>query len=122
MKKKLFSITRNDCEWQYFRAGGKGGQSQNKKSSGVRCIHKPSGAIGESREERSQWQNRQAAFKRMAATPAFIKWANREASKDLISEAEIQLRVEKSMAEKNLKVETRVDNKWIELDKDKPVV
>ncbi len=56
-----FSVTKADCEWQYFRAGGKGGQHQNKTSSGVRVIHHPSEARGESREERSQLQNRKAA-------------------------------------------------------------
>lgn len=72
MERELaFSVTIHDCEVQTFRAGGKGGQNQNKRDTGVRVIHHPSGARGESREERSQLQNKRAAFKRMVASGAF---------------------------------------------------
>lgn len=38
----LFSVTRDDCDWQTFRAGGKGGQNQNKVSSGgFACSESP---------------------------------------------------------------------------------
>ena len=56
---------------QHFRSGGKGGQNQNKRDTGTRVIHHPSGARGESREERSQLQNKRAAFKRMVESKAF---------------------------------------------------
>lgn len=46
----LFSVTIKDCEVQTFRAGGCGGQNQKKRDTGVRIIHHPSGARGESRE------------------------------------------------------------------------
>ncbi len=72
MKRELlFSVTLKDCEVQHFRAGGPGGQKQNKTSSGSRVIHRPSGARGESREERSQLQNTKKAFVRMAESQ---KW------------------------------------------------
>ena len=29
-KELLFSVTKDDFDWDYFRAGGKGGQHQNK--------------------------------------------------------------------------------------------
>lgn len=61
----LFSVTLADCEVQTFRAGGKGGQNQNKRDTGVRIIHRASGARGEARDERSQLQNKRLAFKRM---------------------------------------------------------
>ena len=47
MRELLFSVTRDDFTIQTFRAGGKGGQKQNKTDSGVRCIHNASGAVGE---------------------------------------------------------------------------
>lgn len=68
------SVTIDDCEVQTFRSGGKGGQNQNKRDTGVRVIHHPSGARGESREQRSQLQNKQAAFRRMAESVPFRTW------------------------------------------------
>lgn len=67
----MFSVTVKDCEVQTFRCGGKGGQNQNKRDTGVRIIHHPSGARGEARDERSQLQNKRLAFKRMADHPLF---------------------------------------------------
>lgn len=67
----MFSVTLRDCEVQTFRSGGKGGQNQNKRDTGVRIIHHPSGARGEARDERSQLQNKRLAFKRMADHPLF---------------------------------------------------
>jgi protein subunit release factor B len=68
---RILSVTIHDCEVQTFRSGGKGGQNQNKRDTGVRIIHHPSGARGESREERSQLQNKRAAFRRMAESQRF---------------------------------------------------
>lgn len=67
----LFSVTLADCDVQTFRAGGKGGQNQNKRDTGVRIIHRVSGARGEARDERSQLQNKRNAFKRMTEHPLF---------------------------------------------------
>lgn len=67
----IFSVTLKDCEQQTFRSGGKGGQNQNKRETGVRIIHHPSGARGEARDERSQLQNKKLAFRRMAEHPLF---------------------------------------------------
>lgn len=67
----MFSVTLKDCEQQTFRSGGKGGQNQNKRETGVRIIHHPSGARGEARDERSQLQNKKLAFRRMAEHPLF---------------------------------------------------
>ena len=71
----VFSIRAEDVDWQTFRAGGSGGQNQNKRSTGARCCHKPSGAVGESREHRTQLLNKRAAFKRLAESPKFQAWA-----------------------------------------------
>jgi protein subunit release factor B len=71
MRTKILSVTTADCELQTFRSGGKGGQNQNKRDSGARYIHHPSGARGESREERTQWQNRKIAWRKMVESPTF---------------------------------------------------
>ncbi|MBU0958535.1 MAG: peptide chain release factor-like protein, partial [Nanoarchaeota archaeon] len=68
---KLFSITKKDLEIQTFRAGGKGGQHQNKTDSGVRIIHKESSARGECRNHKSQHSNKKEALKRLANSKEF---------------------------------------------------
>ena len=104
----LLSVKISDCEVQTFRSGGKGGQHQNKTNSGVRVIHHPSGARGESREERSQLQNKKIAFRRMVDTPAFRAWIRMEGGRREAIEAE----VERAMDPRFIRTEFRVDGKW----------
>ncbi len=70
----LFSVTKKDLIRQTFAAGGKGGQKQNSTNSAVRFIHPPSGAAGEARDSRHQYQNERQAFLRMAESPEFKRW------------------------------------------------
>lgn len=111
-KQKLFSVTMSDCELQTFRSGGKGGQNQNKVESGVRIIHKPSGAIGESRETRSQLENKQRAFKRMTETKEFKLWLKLEICKKMGNPTPEDL-VKRDFVPENILVETmNEDLKW----------
>lgn len=107
-KTLAFSVTLKDCEVQHFRAGGPGGQKQNKTSSATRIIHHPSGARGESREHRSQPQNTKAAFLRMVDTVAFKLWINRQLATGPTPEE----RVTKDMEPDNLRVEVRRNGTW----------
>lgn len=107
MKKLVFSVTLDDCETQVFRAGGKGGQAQNKTSSGVRIIHHPSGARGESREHREQLQNKRAAFVRMANSATFRLWVQQQLAGETPEEW-----VQKQIAPDKLRVEVREDGQW----------
>lgn len=111
-RRPLFSVTIADCLIQTFRAGGKGGQNQNKTESGVRIIHPPSGARGESREFRSQLENKRAAFRRMGSTAEFQKWARSKAAKVSGSYRTLEERVEEAMAPENLKVEAQTAEGW----------
>lgn len=79
----LCRVTIKDCEVQTFRSGGKGGQNQNKRETGVRIVHRPSGAVGECRNERSQLQNKRIAFRRMAESVAFRRWIGAQLVQDL---------------------------------------
>ena len=108
----VLSVSIRDCEVQHFRAGGKGGQKQNKTSSGARVIHHPSGARGESREERSQLQNKRAAFLRMTETAAFKVWMARQ----LMAGPTAEQRVERDMRPENLLVEGRGASGWEPID------
>ena len=67
----LLSVTLKDCDVQTKRGHGKGGQHRNRRDTAVRIVHRASGAVGESQEQRSQLQNKRAAFRRMAQTPVF---------------------------------------------------
>ena len=60
-------IKPEDIEMETFRSGGKGGQHQNKRESGVRLIHKPTGITVVVTTERSQHQNRAKAMKILKA-------------------------------------------------------
>ena len=74
MREKILSLTKKDFEITHMRAGGPGGQHQNKTSSATRIVHRASGAVAEAREHRSQPQNTKAAFQRLTETLAFKKW------------------------------------------------
>ncbi len=104
-KKLLFSLTKKDFEIQTFRAGGKGGQHQNKVESGVRIIHRASGAVGESRSERSQYANKKLAFIHLTKSKKFLTWHKLETARLLGHLKNVDEIVDKQMAEKNLKVE-----------------
>ena len=101
----LFSLTKNDFELQFFRAGGKGGQKQNKTSSACRIIHKASGAVGESREQRQQIANKQMAFNRLIQSKEFKIWHKLKAASMMIGCKDIDAKVERSMSEENLQIE-----------------
>jgi peptide chain release factor 2 len=51
-------IQDEELEWQFFRAGGHGGQNVNKVSTAVRVKHLPTGITVSAQTERHQEQNR----------------------------------------------------------------
>ncbi len=110
MRELLFSVTKNDFRVDTFRAGGKGGQNQNKRDTGVRITHTASGAVGESRSHRSQLQNRTAAFQRLLQSPRWKVWFNRRVAEALQRES-IEEKVERML--RDVKIEYREDGSWI---------
>ncbi len=112
MKELLFTIRKKDFKIQTFRAGGKGGQHQNKVNSAVRIIHRASGAVGLSRSDRSQHRNKRLALKRLTETNKFKIWIQKR-SFEITGGKTIEQRVEEAMQPKNLRVEVKDKNdRW----------
>lgn len=53
------------CDVETFRASGPGGQHRNRRESGVRLRHRPTGIVVTATERRSQHQNREIALERL---------------------------------------------------------
>lgn len=105
-------MTIHDCEVQHFRSGGSGGQNQNKRDTGTRIIHHPSGARGESREERSQLQNKKTAFLRMVKSDKFQLWLRLETGRIAVVEDNL---ASFAIPDSEVKIEVRSGGRWTEV-------
>lgn len=110
----LVTVTIRDCVVDTFRCGGHGGQNVNKRDTGVRVTHPPSGASAESCETRSQGRNKTLAFGRMVRSEKFQLWLKIETSRRMTGRS-IDDIVNEQMNEANIRVEVRgADGKWAE--------
>lgn len=114
VKQLVLSLTKKDFEMETFRAGGPGGQNQNKRDTGVRFRHVPSGAVGESREYREQLQNKKAAFVRMANHPRMKIWINKQIGEKELPPTTTNERHLYRQANENSPIERKVDGKWVQ--------
>jgi len=116
MKELLFSVTAADCDWQYLRGTGPGGQKRNKTETKVRCVHRASGAVGESDLTRSQSENKKIAFRKMAESKEFASWHRIETARRMGDKMSIEEKVDIAMKPVNIKIEGRIDGKWTEIN------
>ena len=100
----LFSVTIKDCDVQTFRSGGKGGQNVNKVSSGVRIVHRASGATGQATDTRDQFRNKRLAFGRMAKSKTFQAWHKLETARRL-GMPSVETIIDDMMRPQNIKIE-----------------
>ncbi|MDO8495436.1 MAG: PCRF domain-containing protein [bacterium] len=73
VKETEFVIKPEELEIEFTRAGGPGGQNVNKVETAVRILHKPSGLVVFSREERSQGRNREKGMELLRSKLASMK-------------------------------------------------
>jgi protein subunit release factor B len=116
-RKLLFSLSKDkgDFRVQPYRGTGNGGQKKNKTMSACRIYHDASGTVVQSEEERSFFQNRKIAFKRLLNTEKFKQWHKIETAKKLGRFVDIEEYVEDQMRPEHIKVEEKIDGKWIEI-------
>lgn len=112
-KELVLSITKKDFRIDTMRAGGPGGQHQNKTDSAVRITHIPSGAVGESRSDRSQHTNKKLALQRLTQHPKFKVWIAEQMWTLRTGKTAEQV-VEEQMKPGSVKVEVQDDGRWVE--------
>jgi peptide chain release factor len=69
-----------DLIFETLRAGGPGGQHQNRTESAVRVTHRPSGISVVARDERSQHRNKALAIARLASLIGAVHQRERDAA------------------------------------------
>lgn len=108
-----FTVPKEKFKITTFTAGGPGGQHQNHSNTAVRITHPDSGASGESREFRSQHQNKMAAFRKLTSSGKFRVWVNRQLLLNGLSPEE---QVERDMDPRNLLIMGRDQGRWKVID------
>jgi len=81
-------INEADCRVDTYRASGAGGQHINKTDSAVRITHIPTGIVVQCQNDRSQFKNRDSAWKMLKARLYELEIKKREQKAEAIRESQ----------------------------------
>ena len=115
-------IRAEDIDRDVMRAGGPGGQHQNKTESAVRLTHKPSGIVVVCRDERSQHKN-QAKAMRLLRSRLYEKTLEEaqnqraEQRRTLIGSGDRSQRIRTYSFPQNRVTDHRINQTWYNLDR-----
>lgn len=104
-RQKLLTLSKKDFRIEHYRGSGKGGQHRNKTDSACRITHIITGISACSEQERSQFQNKKIAFKRLCDKPEFKQWLKIESMRaaGIMKTEEQMLKEIDKMIERDLK-------------------
>ena len=111
----LFKVTKADFDETHIRGSGPGGQHRNKTSTGVRLVHRDSGAVGQATDSKSQSANRKAAFRRLRETQEWKLWF-RERVRVAHGVPSAEERLAESMKPENFTTQVRDGKRWVTVD------
>lgn len=97
-----------DCTVEFLRVGGPGGQHRNRRETGVRLLHRPTGVVVQATERRSQQQNLAAAYARLADRLA-RRQARRKRRKPTAPSAAVKQR---RLDDKRQRADRKAQRRW----------
>lgn len=111
-KQKINILSPKDLDISYYIGSGAGGQNRQKNATGVKLVHRESGAIGQCSETRSREQNKKKAFQNLVNSPKMKLWLNKKMY-EIRNQETLEEFVDNWMSEKNLKIEGKdEEGKW----------